>query len=76
MVVRHACVSVFGGYAFARFQFPGRDVLFLLTIAILMVPYATVLIPLYVLLDGFGLQNSLVGLSLVWQCSSFRSPPT
>ena len=30
-----------------------------------MVPYATVLIPLYVMLHGVGLQNSLVGLSLV-----------
>jgi multiple sugar transport system permease protein len=58
-------VSVLGGYAFARFAFPGRDLLFLLTLAILMVPYATLLIPLYVLLRGLGLQDSLIGLSLV-----------
>jgi multiple sugar transport system permease protein len=58
-------VSCFGGYAFARFNFPGRDALFLLTLAILMAPYATVLIPLYVMLHGVGLQNSLIGLSLV-----------
>jgi len=58
-------VSLFGGYAFARFEFPGKDLLFLLTLAILMVPYATLLIPLYVLLNALGLQNSLVGLSLV-----------
>ncbi|GAA4954031.1 carbohydrate ABC transporter permease [Actinoplanes utahensis] len=58
-------VSLLGGYAFAMFRFPGRNVLFLLTLAILMVPYATLLIPLYVLLNDLGLQNSLVGLSLV-----------
>ena len=58
-------VSTLGGYAFAKFRFPGRDALFLLTLAILMVPYATLLIPLYVLLNSLGLQNSLVGLSLV-----------
>ena len=58
-------VSLLGGYAFARFRFPGRDVLFLVTLAILMVPYATLLIPLYVLLNAIGLQNSLVGLALV-----------
>ncbi|WP_328467906.1 carbohydrate ABC transporter permease [Actinoplanes sp. NBC_00393] len=58
-------VSLFGGYAFARFRFPGRDALFLLTLAILMVPYATLLIPLYVLLNRIGLQNSLLGLALV-----------
>ena len=58
-------VSSLGGYAFARFDFPGREALFLLTLAILMVPYATVLIPLYVMLHSVGLQNSLIGLSLV-----------
>jgi multiple sugar transport system permease protein len=58
-------VSILGGYAFARFTFPLKNVLFLLTLAILMVPYATLLIPLYVVLRAIGLQDSLVGLSLV-----------
>ncbi len=58
-------ISLLGGYAFARFAFPGKNLLFMLTLAILMVPYATLLIPLYVLLDRLGLQNSLVGLALV-----------
>ena len=58
-------VSLLGGYAFARFQFPGKNLLFLGTLAILMVPYATLLIPLYVLLNDLGMQNSLVGLALV-----------
>jgi len=58
-------ISTLGGYAFARFRFPGRDALFLLTLSILMVPYASVLIPLYVLLNFFGLVNSLLGVALV-----------
>lgn len=58
-------VSLLGGYAFGRFHFPGKNLLFLLTLAILMVPYPTILIPLYVLLGDLGLQNSLVGLALV-----------
>ncbi|MCP2329181.1 multiple sugar transport system permease protein [Hamadaea flava] len=58
-------VSTLGGYAFGRFRFPGRDALFLITLAILMVPYATILIALYVLLGWLGLQDSLIGLSLV-----------
>jgi multiple sugar transport system permease protein len=58
-------VSGLGGYAFARFDFPGKNVLFLVTLAILMVPYATLLIPLFVLLRDLGLGNSLLGLSLV-----------
>lgn len=58
-------VSALGGYAFARFEFPGKNILFLLTLAILMVPYATLLIPLYVLLRQLNLDNTLLGLSLV-----------
>jgi len=58
-------VSLLGGYAFARFSFPGRNLLFLLVLAILMVPYATVLIPLFVLLNSLGLKDSLLGVALV-----------
>jgi multiple sugar transport system permease protein len=58
-------ISTLGGYAFGRFRFPGRDALFLVTLAILMVPYATILIALYVLLGWLGLQDTLIGLSLV-----------
>ena len=64
-VVLTLTISLFGGYAFARFRFPGKNLLFLVTLAILMVPYATVLIPLYVILSSVGLQNSLVGVALV-----------
>lgn len=58
-------VSLLGGYAFARFRFPGKNLLFLTTLAILMVPYATLLIPLYVILNSVGLSNSLVGVAIV-----------
>lgn len=58
-------LSLLSGYAFARFTFPGKNGLFLLVLGILMVPYATLLIPLYVLLNQVGLSNSLVGVALV-----------
>ena len=58
-------VCVLGGYGFARFDFFGKKHLFIAVVAILMVPYATILLPLYILLGKLGLQNSLIGLSLV-----------
>lgn len=64
-VVLTLLISFLGGYAFARFSFPGKNLLFLSVLAILMVPYATLLIPLYVILNAVGLQNSLVGVALV-----------
>lgn len=57
--------TTLGGYAIARFSFRGKNLLFMLTLTILMVPHSTILIPLYIMLDWLGLQNSLIGLSLV-----------
>jgi multiple sugar transport system permease protein len=64
-VVITLVISTLGGYAFARFSFWGRDALFLLTLSILMVPFATLLIPLYVLLNAIGLANSLLSVALI-----------
>jgi multiple sugar transport system permease protein len=54
-----------GGYGFARFAFRGRTLMVCATLGILMVPYATILLPLYIVLGHLGLQNSLIGLALV-----------
>lgn len=41
-------------YGFARLRFPGRNVIFLMVLAILMVPYQVVLIPQYIELRNFN----------------------
>jgi multiple sugar transport system permease protein len=64
-VVGSVVVCVLGGYGFARYRFRGKSVLFGTTLAILMVPYATILLPLYIVLGRLGLTNTLIGLSLV-----------
>lgn len=71
-VVITLVLSTLGGYAFARFEFWGRDVLFMMTLSILMVPFATLIIPLYVLLTAIGLNNSLLGVALI--VSMFQLP--
>jgi multiple sugar transport system permease protein len=58
-------VTVLGGYAMARLRFRGIRIVFIATLGILMVPYATLIIPLHVVLNWFGLLNSLVGVGLV-----------
>lgn len=41
--------SALVGYAFARFRFPGRDIIFLATLSTMMLPIEVTLIPLYLL---------------------------
>jgi len=40
-------------YAFARMKFPGRDLLFILVLATMMLPYQVTMIPLYLLFNNF-----------------------
>jgi multiple sugar transport system permease protein len=48
-VVTNVMLSALAGYAFARLSFPGRNALFLLVLATLMVPYQVTIIPLFVI---------------------------
>ncbi|NUP40367.1 MAG: carbohydrate ABC transporter permease [Nonomuraea sp.] len=64
-VVLTVVVSVLAGYGFARFRFPARGALFGLILAVLMIPYPTLLIPLYVILTKIGLGGNTVGVGLV-----------
>jgi len=43
------------GYAFARLRFPGREVLFLIVLATLMIPDQLRLVPVYLIMNGIGL---------------------
>lgn len=65
VVVGTALVTVLAGYGFARYEFLGKRLLFGSTLLILMVPYATILLPLYIVLGWFQLTNTVFGLALV-----------
>lgn len=47
------------GYAFARFRFFGRDVLFVVILATLMIPFQVVMIPTFLIVRHLGLIDSL-----------------
>ncbi|WP_043932472.1 carbohydrate ABC transporter permease [Bacillus sp. EB01] len=47
------------GYAFARIEFPGRDVLFVLFLSVLMIPSQAFLIPQFLLMEKLGWLDSL-----------------
>jgi len=56
--------STLAAYAFARMEFPGREQIFWLYLATLMVPTIVTLIPLFIIMRTFGLVNTWVGLVL------------
>jgi multiple sugar transport system permease protein len=52
------------GYALAKLDFPGKRVLFALTLATLMIPAFVTFMPLFVLVSNMGLVNTHAGLIL------------
>lgn len=53
--------NVMAGYAFAKLRFAGRDRLFKLLLAALVIPAQVAMIPLYLILKQLGLVNSFAG---------------
>ncbi|OMC39894.1 sugar ABC transporter permease [Mycobacterium sp. GA-1841] len=62
--------SVLAAYAFARLRFPGRDVLFWVYIATLMVPATVTVVPLYLMMAEAGLRNTFWALVLPFMFGS------
>jgi multiple sugar transport system permease protein len=58
--------AAFGGYAFVRLRFPGRDLLFGLVVASMAVPAYTVMIPLYRLMISLHLIDTYLGVTLIY----------
>jgi ABC-type glycerol-3-phosphate transport system permease component len=55
-------VSSLAGYGFAKFRFPGREVFFFGIIGILMVPFQSVVVPLYMWVNRLGLLDTYLGI--------------
>jgi multiple sugar transport system permease protein len=54
-------VNGLAGYAFARLRFPGREKLFSVLLLLLLVPSQVAMLPLFLVLRGLHLTNSLAG---------------
>ena len=50
------------GYSFAKFTYRGRDLLFMLVLSTMMIPFYVVVIPLYIVVYQLGWLNSLIAL--------------
>jgi multiple sugar transport system permease protein len=56
--------SSLAGFGFAKYQFPGKNVLFYLILATLMIPFFVTLIPVFYIVRQLGWLDSLQGLIL------------
>lgn len=52
------------GYAFSRLRFPGRDALFIVTLATMMLPAQVTMIPVYLMFRDIGWLNTFMPLTI------------
>jgi len=58
-------LTVPAAYALARFEIPGKEVIFVVLLLALIVPYQALLTPMFLLFARVGLTNTLVGLAIL-----------
>jgi multiple sugar transport system permease protein len=66
-----ALIATIAGYAFAKFQFPGRTLVFAIILGSIMVPNTALAIPTYLLLSKIGLVNTPLAVILPSLVSPF-----
>jgi ABC-type glycerol-3-phosphate transport system permease component len=59
------------GYSFAKFRYPGRNVLFGVVLGTMMVPLASMIVPLFIVVKNFGWVDSYAGLIIPAGTSAF-----
>jgi multiple sugar transport system permease protein len=63
--------SALAAYAFARLHFPGRNVLFILLLATMMVPFEVTLVPNFIVVSRLGWIDRYQALIIPWTASAF-----
>lgn len=57
-------INSMAGYAFARLQFPGKNLIFSIVLAVMIIPAQTVMLPQFSIIYKLGLSNSYLALIL------------
>ena len=65
-------VNALAGYSLAKLDFPGKKIVLGLIIALYIVPFETVLLPLYLVSNGLGITNSYLALILPFVGNCFN----
>ncbi len=65
--------AAMAAYAFARFDFKGKEVIFFAFLAVMMVPSTVLIVPQFLLMKNLSLLNSLGGLILIYSATSIPS---
>ena len=58
-------------FALSRLKFPGRDFLFILVLATLLIPFEAIMVPMFLVVQNIGLDDTYFGIFLPWVADAF-----
>jgi multiple sugar transport system permease protein len=70
-VVLNLFSSSLAGYAFAKYRFKGREIIFKVILGAMMIPFPVTIIPLYIMVYDLGLVDSYFALIITGSVSIF-----
>jgi len=63
--------NAMAGYGFAKFHFKGKEKIFYIVLATMMIPAQVTMIPVYLILNEMGLTNTMAGIILPGLAAAF-----
>lgn len=70
-VILNLLFCALAAYPLARLEFKGRNIIFVIIVSTIMIPFQIVMIPLYILIVQLGLKNSYLGIIFPSLASAF-----
>jgi len=64
-------INLLAGYTFAKYQFKGRKVMFMIVLSTLMIPMQIIMVPNFIILSKLGWLNSYAGLIIPRAAEAF-----
>jgi len=55
-------INSMAAFALSKYKFPGRDLIFILMLATLMIPVRVIMLPVYMMIARLGMANTLAGI--------------
>ena len=70
-VVIHVFFSALAGFGFAKHDFPGKEVLFVIVLSMALLPLQVIMVPLFIIIKQLGWINTYQGLIIPTAVSAF-----
>lgn len=75
IAIATVCITVFISsmiaFALARMEFAGRQLVFVIILSTLLIPFEAIMVPMFLVIQNLGLDNTYLGIFIPWVADAF-----